>query len=65
MSWRNLKIFAIVALAAAFLINSLPAPSDEGAVARSAPPSFDVAVAAAAPDDASRASPIARVSLTR
>ena len=30
MSWRNQKIFAIVALAAAFLINSLPAPDDPG-----------------------------------
>ncbi len=28
MSWRNQKIFAIVALAAAFLINSLPASDD-------------------------------------
>ena len=28
MSWRNQKIFALVALAAAFLINSLPAPDD-------------------------------------
>jgi hypothetical protein len=32
MSWRDQKIFAIVALAAAFVINSLPAPPEGNAV---------------------------------
>ena len=36
MSWRNQKIFAIVALAAAFLINSLPAPPEGNAVTQRA-----------------------------
>jgi len=36
MTWRAQKIFTIVALAAAFLINSLPAPPEGNALAQRA-----------------------------
>jgi len=38
MSWRNQKIFAIVALTAAFLINSLPAPEGNAVTQRATGP---------------------------